>query len=245
MKLDVFALSDVGLKRNNNQDSYLIDESLGLYIVADGMGGHKGGEVASALAVQTVQDVVKQSYENDRGMNPEDLLRKAYLEASQRIYDKSEKEPALKGMGTTMVVALHRDETLYVGNVGDSRCYLFTQTGLWQITEDHSLLAEQLRAGLVREDQIDKFSGKNVITRSVGYERDIQCDTIRRTLAPNDKFVICSDGLSGMVSDTRLYDIFMSVPSEKLVQRFVQEAKWNGGDDNVTALVLHAREEKQ
>lgn len=244
MTLQAWCQTDVGLRRENNQDSFLIDESLGLYLVADGMGGHRGGEVASKLAVETVREVVQQSLRESgaRKPNPRALVAKAYEAACARIYDKSQ-EPGtdLHGMGTTLVAAFLLGETLYIGNVGDSRAYLFTQDSLFQITEDHSLVNEQLRAGLLKESDVEKFAAKNVITRSVGFEREVQVDIIERNLQPGDMILICSDGLSGMVKDARIADILRGTPPKDIVSKCISEAKANGGDDNVTTLVIYAK----
>jgi serine/threonine protein phosphatase PrpC len=244
MTLQAWCQTDVGLRRDNNQDSFLIDESLGLFLVADGMGGHRGGEVASKLAVETVRDVVQQSLRESgaRKPNPRALMSKAYEAACARIYDESQKPGSdLQGMGTTLVAAFMLGDTLYVGNVGDSRAYLFTKDQLWQITEDHSLVNEQLRAGLLKESDVDKFAAKNVITRSVGFEREVQVDIIERTMQPGDMVLICSDGLSGMVTDAKIAEILRATPTKDIVAKCITEAKANGGDDNVTTLVIYAK----
>src|SRR4051812_28704448 len=188
MQIEAHCMTDVGLRRENNQDSFLIDESLGLFLVADGMGGHSGGEVASALAVQTIRDVVLKSAKDNRRILPRQLLSDAYREASHRIYDhaRTEGNKKLQGMGTTLVCAYFNRGTLYLGNVGDSRAYLFKKPNLWQVTEDHSLMNEQLRAGIIGEKDISTFTAKNVITRSVGFERDVSCDIIERAVEPGE-----------------------------------------------------------
>ena len=212
MQLRITGLTDVGLKRENNQDSYLVDEETGLFVVADGMGGHQGGEVASQLAVKTIHDVVRQSFEKEKGVRPHELLQRAFSEASRRIYEKSQKTSKLKGMGTTMVAALFRDKTLYVANVGDSRAYLVHLRYIWQVTDDHSLLNEQIRAGVVKPENASQFAAKNVITRSVGFESDVVCDIIEREVQVGDNFLLCSDGLSGLVEDRRIGDVCLTFP---------------------------------
>lgn len=244
MTVQVWCETDVGLRRNNNQDSFLIDESLGLYLVADGMGGHLGGEVASKLAVETVRDVVQQTLRENgaRRPNARAVLAKAYESACAAIYDKSQAPGSeLQGMGTTLVAAFLVGDTVYIGNVGDSRAYLFSQGQLWQITEDHSLVNEQLRAGLLKESDVERFAAKNVITRSVGFEREVQVDIVERTLQPGDMILICSDGLSGMIDDGQIAQICSSLPPKDVVSKCINEAKANGGDDNVTTLVIYAK----
>lgn len=235
MELNVWCTTDKGLKRETNQDSYLIDEQLGLFVVADGMGGHLGGEVASSLAVETAQDVVQKN----PGVHPQELLKMAYRESSHRIFDKAlENAPHLTGMGTTMVLAYLRGKTLYIGNVGDSRSYMFRDEMLWQLTEDHSLINEQIRAGLLNDEQARTFANKNVITRSVGYERDVDCDVIEREVQKGEIYLLCSDGLSGLVPFEDMLKIIQNVPTDKLVAKLIDQAKANGGDDNVTVMIL-------
>lgn len=234
MQIRAWCRTDKGLKRESNQDSFLINEALGLYIVADGMGGHSGGEIASQLAVATVENLLKKRLSETK--RPRDLIYQAYLEASRTIYDKTKNEsPELEGMGTTMVMALHCKNQIFIGNVGDSRAYLYRPPYLWQVTEDHSLINEQLRAGInLSENPV----GKNVITRSVGFERDVVADILERPLMPGDQFLLCSDGLSGLVSDQRINQILSSTPKEKVVDVLIQEALQAGGHDNVTVLFL-------
>lgn len=243
MTLEAYCQTDIGLRRERNEDSFLIDESLGLFLVADGMGGHRGGEVASRLAVESAREVVFRHSKDNRRMMPRQLLAEAYREASHRIFDKarSEGNQELQGMGTTLVCAYRYRNTLYIANVGDSRAYLFSDPYLWQVTEDHSLLNEQLRAGLFSERDIASFGAKNVITRSVGFERDVMCDIVERDVRPGEMILMCSDGLSGLVTDTRIADILRTTSVDQIVSTCINEAKKNGGDDNVTCMLLYAR----
>lgn len=232
----VWCRTDKGLRRETNQDSFLVNQDLGLYIVADGMGGHLGGEVASSLAVKTTEEIIDH---HAKSRKPRDLMTYAYQESSRRIFDMAEKEnPRLAGMGTTMVSAYVAGDSVFIGNVGDSRAYLFRRPHLWQLTEDHSLVNEQLRAGLIREDQVRAFVGRNVITRSVGFERDVSIDVLERPIQSGDCFMLCSDGLSGLVSDRRIQEILCLCSPDQVVNQLVAEALANGGDDNVTVLFL-------
>lgn len=240
MRIQSWGLSDKGLKREGNQDSFLIDDRLGVFIVADGVGGHFGGEVASALAVETVREVI--GHPKAAEFRPKEVLVQAYEEASHRIFDRATNEPKLNGMGTTMVMSYIRDNKIHVANVGDSRCYLYRKPFLWQLTEDHSLINEQIRLGMMTEEQARKVIGKNVITRSVGFERDVFPDLIERELSTGDTFLFCSDGLSGMVPDNEICSIFNTNPIEKVVPILIQKALDHGGDDNVTVLVLQVQE---
>jgi PPM family protein phosphatase len=239
----VWCQTDVGLRRSNNQDFFLHDEALGVYIVADGMGGHKGGEVASRMAAETVMEHIRATLGSSRSrrIKARVLLTEAYEEASRKVFAKSREDNGqLEGMGTTLVVVLAYDGVLYIGNVGDSRCYLYSDGRLWQITEDHSLMNEQLRAGMIAEADIPRFSGKNVITRSVGFESDVQVDIVEREIRKGDIYLVCSDGLSGLVSDQRIAEICRTTPLEGVVGVCINEAKRNGGDDNVTVMLIGA-----
>ena len=237
MRLQSWGISDKGLKREGNQDSFLIDDRLGVFVVADGVGGHFGGEVASAIAVDTVREVV--SHPKAVEFKPKEVVVQAYEEASHRIFDRATNDPKLNGMGTTMVMSYVRDNKIYIGNVGDSRCYLYRKPFVWQLTEDHSLVNEQIRLGMMTEEQARKVIGKNVITRSVGFERDVFPDILEREISSGDVFLFCSDGLTGMVPDDEMMSIFNSTPIEKVVPLMIQRAIEHGGDDNVTVLVLH------
>jgi len=238
MKYEAWVITDKGLRRDSNQDSSLTNTEKGFFVVADGMGGHSGGEVASSIAVATVNELMSDPETMER--SPREIIMKTYEVASHRIYDKAAKEnPELAGMGTTMVLGYIRDGNIYIGNVGDSRCYMFQRPYLWQVTEDHSLVNEQLRSGLLTEDQARTQGGKNVITRSVGYERDVYPDVIERALSDGEIFIFCSDGLSNMVNDVKLAEIFNNNPPGKAAKICIEQALANGGDDNVTVLVLH------
>jgi len=242
MLFDVWGQTDVGLKRDNNQDSILVDKIHSLFIVADGMGGHKGGEVASAMAVETVRDVIEEQFDNGQKIIPRDALKMAYREASKRIYQKSTRENTeLMGMGTTMVLAFAYEGKVYVANVGDSRAYLFKENNLWQITEDHSLINEAIRAGTVDPNRPDSsLVGRNVITRSVGFEEEVEVDVVERELVPGETYLLCSDGLSGLVSNEKIAELFRKNPPGTLVGKCIEEAKKAGGDDNISVIVFKA-----
>lgn len=236
--MEAWFLTDKGHRRDSNQDACLINKDIGVFIVADGMGGHFGGEVASAIAVQTVEDTFKRP--GSKEMAPREVLTRAFEEASRRIFDKAATEnPELAGMGTTMVMAFIRGKHIYIANVGDSRCYLFKKPHLWQITEDHSLLNEQIRAGVLKEENIGQFVARNVITRSVGYEREVHPDIIEREILAGESYLLCSDGLSGLVSDQKISQILNQNSPDRAVKACVDQALENGGDDNVTVLILH------
>jgi PPM family protein phosphatase len=242
MKLNAFALTDIGLKRKINQDAFLRDDALGLYIVADGMGGHRGGEVASKLAV----DVVQQYCAENKGASGRDLLDKGINASCAEIYKHALAHEELAGMGTTIAALLFtkegNDEIVYIGQVGDSRAYLLCADGIWQVTEDHSLLNEEIRAGRLAAGQVASYQFRNVITRSVGYENHVAVDIYRRKLKPGDTYFLCTDGLSGLVSITEINDELRKNGLENGVKNLVGLANLRGGDDNITALACQVLE---
>lgn len=240
--LTSFGKTDVGLKRPKNEDSFLIDDAISLFLVADGMGGHKGGDLASSMAVEIMRkSVTHHLMKHANSFSAREALTDGYLQASQQIYHKSHVEqPELSGMGTTLVALFYFQGIVFVGNVGDSRAYLIRDGKMWQLTEDHSLLNEHIRAGFIRDSEVSQFQAKNVITRSVGFEREALCDIIERRVQPGDRYMLCSDGLCGLVKPEKLLQM-CSVPNrEDAVNQCIEDAKKNGGDDNITVVMVDA-----
>ncbi len=233
MKLSAHALTDIGLKRKINQDAFLKDDSLALYIVADGMGGHRGGEVASQLAVEVIQ---KYCQEN-RHAAGRDILDKGINMSCQEIYRHALENEELAGMGTTVAALIFQEDVVYFGQVGDSRAYLMNGDGIWQVTEDHSLLNEEIRAGRLAAGQVATYQFKNVITRSVGYENHVVVDIYRRKVKVNDTYFLCTDGLSGLIAIGEIWDEIRKNGPELGLKNLVALANARGGDDNITALV--------
>ncbi|MBY0385087.1 protein phosphatase 2C domain-containing protein [bacterium] len=240
--LTSFGQTDVGLKRLKNEDSYLVDDELKLYVVADGMGGHKGGDLASSMAVEVLRTSLSHNMTKNPGMfSPREALMDGYSQASLQIYNKSHiEQPELQGMGTTLVSAFYYSGSIYIGNVGDSRAYLVRDNKMWQLTEDHSLLNEHIRAGFIRDVDVSQFQAKNVITRSVGFEKDALCDVIERRVAPGDRYVMCSDGLCGLVKPERFLALCQIPDIKEAARQCIEEAKKNGGDDNITVVMIDA-----
>jgi len=229
----------VGLKREVNQDTILVDSELNLFIVADGMGGHKGGEVASALATETAQEVIRNCFQSKSHFEPKEVIQQAYQVASACIHEKGTNEnPELMGMGTTMVLLFGYGNKLYIGNAGDSRVYLYRKPYLWQLTEDHSLINEQIRAGALSEEDVPHVAGRNVITRSVGFEREVMVDVRVREFQPGECYLLCSDGLSSLVSDQEIAEILSTSESQQAVVRCIDKAKAAGGNDNVSVILV-------
>lgn len=237
--------SHVGMKRKQNQDSFLLVPELDLFIVADGMGGHKGGEIASKLAVDTIAEHFRNMVKaigKGKG-DPQENLYEALTFANAAINSKADTDATLQGMGTTCTTFHFCGGKLYIGQVGDSRGYLVHPNRIWQITRDHSLVQEKLRAGMITREQLKTDKMKNVITRSVGFEQEVDVDVYQLEPKKGDVFVACSDGLSGMVDDIMIRDIVSkhACQGDELQTaaiKLIEEANTNGGEDNVTAIVV-------
>lgn len=243
-KINAQGATDVGRIRQTNQDAFLVDLNDNIFVVADGMGGHAGGEVASRLCVQEIADylrrherMVKDPKRNHPDPRLSSLLAEAINHASTRIYERALEEPDLKGMGTTSTLVKISGDHAYCAHVGDSRLYLIRCGFIYQITFDHSLVNEQLRAGLITKEQARFHERRNVITRSVGYQEAEDVDTFCLALAPNDLLLICSDGLHGKVSDEEISNYCSSLECGA-VSKLISAANENGGDDNITALIV-------
>lgn len=248
MLIKSFGHSDVGRRREKNEDFFLIDDERRLYLVADGMGGHLGGEFASRLAVFTIDEVVKSLEEDPQSTLPEgetlkpgdyaNCLRFAIREASRRIFEKANEEAQLHGMGTTTVALLFRNNKAYIANVGDSRVYRIRGKKINQITKDHSLVGEQIRAGLLSADDSRVNRLKNIITRSVGFQESVDSDVDIRPVKVGDRFLLCTDGLSNLVNDDEIKEIILNNELETAVHRLIDIANERGGDDNITAILV-------
>jgi len=237
----------VGRVRTSNQDSYLCDNKRGLYIIADGMGGHAGGEVASSLAVHNIRSFLDgqlSALDTKVATNligsTSKILADSINHASSRIYDRALEEPNLKGMGTTATVARTIGQSLVVAHVGDSRLYLIRCGYIYQITTDHSLVSEQLRAGIITKEEAENHHLRNVITRSVGYQEQEDVDTYVIDLEPEDFVVICSDGLYGRVPEEIICDYCKNY-GILAVDHLIAEANNRGGDDNISVIVCQAK----
>lgn len=255
MQLMVAAATDIGLVREGNEDSYLIDEDLGLFIVADGMGGHRGGEQASRMSVEVVREVVaanitaisnqgREAGDPDKNSPAVNALREALQEANAKVFSASSNNPDLQGMGTTITSVLILDDQAFIGHVGDSRAYLLRQEQLYQVTMDHSLVAEQVRLGLMTEAQSRVSQYRNIITRSVGVDADVEVDLYYVHLEPGDLLLLCSDGLNGMVTDEQIGDVLRGHFADQCPQRLVDLACAQGGEDNITTVCVYVAQKE-
>jgi len=252
MRIRSYGKSDVGRRRERNEDAFLVNDERHFYLIADGMGGHLGGEYASKLAIETISEIVK-ALEDDPEMtllegervNKGDYpgcLRYAIRIASQRIFERANEDVNLYGMGTTTVALLFRKNKAYIANVGDSRAYRIRDDKIVQITRDHSLVEEQIRAGLISAEDSRIHRLKNIITRSVGFQELVDSDVDIRALRMGDRYLLCTDGLSNLVEDGEIKDIVVNSDLETAVSRLIDIANERGGDDNITVILTQVEE---
>jgi serine/threonine protein phosphatase PrpC len=225
------AKTDKGRVREQNEDSYGYKDNL--FVVADGMGGHQAGEIASAIAVETILNI-------DFGVDNIDFeLEKGILKANEAILEEVNHYPEMAGMGTTVVVLLIRDQTAYIAHVGDSRIYHYVDGALTQLTKDHSLVAELLENGEISENEAKNHPQRNILTQALGSRIEMKIEFLALGIQPGDKFLLCSDGLFGMVDREGIGEILkMDGEAQELAEKLVERANENGGSDNITVLVV-------
>ncbi len=242
--------TDIGRRRAQNQDNGASHPEMGLFIVADGMGGHRGGETASSLAVETITTVVTEKLKGrrkaDSDQNARAILVEAIETANLRIHHTAARDPQLQGMGTTTTAMLFSPGKLLIGHVGDSRCYKLVPGAIWQLTRDHSLVQEKLRAGLISREQLKTDRLKNVITRSVGFEPHLNVETYDVDVKSGDTFLVCSDGLSSLVDDEHIIQaaqesLFEKKDLDAAARRLIDVANESGGDDNITVVIVQIK----
>lgn len=234
--------SDIGMKRKTNQDSIFFSDEMSFYLVADGMGGHSGGDIASQLCVKLMPEYIKSHSEQDL----KNLLSNAAQHVNAGIYRKSLEQQELKGMGTTLVCSIFKDGILHIGNVGDSRCYLINEKYIYQMTKDHSWVQEKLDMGIYNREQAKQDKQKNVLRRSVGYEERVDADIFTYKYKPHDLFLLCSDGLHGKVTDHDIvtivnkhvhdYEHVNTQVLKAMVDELIALANSNGGQDNISVI---------
>jgi PPM family protein phosphatase len=223
------ALSDPGRKRRRNEDAWVCQPPL--FAVADGMGGARGGEIASRLAAAALR-------EDDTGASGEERVIGLIQEANRRVYERSSEDSDASGMGTTVTVALVEDGGVTIGHVGDSRAYLIRGDSLEQLTDDHSLVAELVRSGRLSPEEAEAHPQRSVITRALGTDPDVDVDTLSVAAEPGDIFLICSDGLTSMVDDDTILDIVERNHGslESAAKELIGTANRSGGEDNITVV---------
>lgn len=240
-----FSMTDVGRKREVNQDYVHINTTpLGklpnLFVVADGMGGHKAGDFASKYTVEVLEEVIAVSEEEQ----PDAILKQAAKEANRRLIEAAGRDIKLEGMGTTLVAATIIDRTLHFLNVGDSRLYLINKE-IRQLSKDHSLVEEMVRLGGIKEEEAKHHPDKNIITRAIGVNNKLEADFYEYILHKGDIILMCTDGLSNMVDDDEIFRVIKGARDVvEAVEQLIQTANDNGGKDNIGVVVIQPFEEE-
>jgi serine/threonine protein phosphatase PrpC len=238
-----FGLTDVGRRREKNEDAFVVEPALGLYAVADGWGGHAAGEIASTLAVTALEESMRDGGFRPDSATTEDaakVLGTAILDANRRICDSIQSHDEHRGMGTTLVALLAVAGKAVLAHVGDSRAYLVRAGALSRLTSDHSWVNEQVKLGLLTDDDAQRHPMRNIVTRALGSRPDVAMDFLVEDLAPGDVFVLCSDGLNTMLSDAEiraLVERHRGRP-DAACRALVAAANERGGEDNVTVVVI-------
>jgi protein phosphatase len=254
MRVRFSGSSDVGRKRNHNEDAMYLPSDTRLAIVADGMGGHACGEVASGVAVETIVDYFHRTadmqpitwpYKVDRDLrNDVNRMVTAVKLANLEIFERAQKEARLKGMGTTVVSIYFLDDTVIIGHVGDSRVYRYRDGRLTQLTEDHSLINDYIKMKRVTAEEAESWPHKNVIVRALGMKENVSVDVVTEAPRIGDCYLMCSDGLSGMLNDTQMGHVIRArTDLDAAVEALIEGANEEGGIDNIT--VVLARIEPQ
>ena len=249
MKIIASFVTDKGPVREKNEDYFCVDEGLGLYAVADGIGGHTAGEVASRMAIEVIKDFVanEEKYQGDKTEEYRDdysresnLVAEAVRRANIAIHETSKNNSSYRGMGTTLTSALIRGERLSISHVGDSRAYLIRTSCIEQITNDHSIVAEQVKMGLLSEEEAKNSKIKNVITRALGNVPDVEVDIEEFSISDGDTIILCSDGITSVISDRDILSIALNSrgPAD-LCKTLVKRATDAGCTDNMTVVALH------
>lgn len=253
MKFRAYGLSDLGRVRKLNEDSFLVSDDLKLYLIADGMGGHAAGDVASSKSIEVIKGFIERTAKDNAitwpfEMNPElapeaNKLIAAVQIANKKIYEMSSTNPKLKGMGTTIAGLFIAEAKGYVVHVGDSRVYLMRNGKLKQITEDHSWVNEQVKDNVMTEDEAKQHRWKNVITRALGSEKEVKVDLREEDIVPEDIFLICSDGLSGIVERKTMESIIKKHIDNlsEAAEEMINYANKAGGVDNITVILVKAQ----
>ena len=251
MDVKAFGLTHVGRQRQHNEDAFLVEDDALLFLVADGMGGHAAGEIASRIAVDSISEFILHTKEDD-GTWPHaydehykrstNRLMAAVRMANTRVLEAMRKDARLRGMGTTVVACMADDTTVSVAHVGDSRAYMIRDGQLSRITNDHSWVFEQVQAGMLTEAEAEKHPLRNVITRALGGALQVTPDASEVESKPGDVFLLCSDGLTGMVPESEILKIVTANDSdlEKACRELIDAANERGGLDNVTAVLVRA-----
>jgi len=248
LKLAIHGLSDVGLSRDHNEDSIRWDHEMGLVMLADGMGGHNAGEVASDMAVTAIHDalidVLTPEMLETKVIKCEDAVRESVVYANEEIFEQSQERPECAGMGTTLVLTLFHENQITWANVGDSRIYRIRNAEISQITQDHSLVQEMVDNGYLSEEEALTSTSRNLITRALGIAPEVEVDVTSEELDEDDVFLLCSDGLSDLVSDDEILSTTLEYRSDldEASKKLVEIANDHGGTDNVSVILISLHE---
>ena len=248
LRIKSFGSTDVGLLRTHNEDYFDINDQVQVYVVADGMGGHNHGEIASQIAVQSIRDFISESMGNDSTLplgydaslhHHSNYLKRSIHTAHDQVLKAIREDGTLLGMGTTVVGAMHKEQIVAIAHVGDSRGYRLRDGHLELLTQDHTWVNEQVVAGYLSEEQAKAHPLKNVVTRALGGDSDIIVDVIETETRAGDLFLLCSDGLTTMLSDEEIHERLVAEASiEQIGRRLIRDANARGGFDNVTVILF-------
>ena len=248
MRILAAGRTEVGCVRKHNEDNFLMEPDLGLFVVADGLGGHAAGEVASRIVVEKIGDFITHTAERDRTWPVEyevglsydgNRLKAALLLADQGITHDIQSNPERESMGSTVVACLVHGDRVTLVHVGDSRAYLLNQGGITQVTQDHSWVAEQVANGILTQDEARHHPFRNVITQALGNGGDLDVAVQEIQVKELDRILLCSDGLSGMIQDEAIWETVQQAPDmEEAAARLVAKAMSNGGEDNITVVIV-------
>lgn len=248
MRISTAGRTEVGCVRKHNEDNFLLQPDLGLFVVADGLGGHAAGEVASRIVVDKISDFITHTAERDRTWPVEDQeglsydgnrLKAALLLADQGILDDIRTNPERESMGSTVVACLVHEDRVTLVHVGDSRAYLLDPGGIRQITQDHSWVAEQVANGVLTPDEARRHPFRNVITQALGNGGDLDIAIQEVQVRELDRILLCTDGLSGMIQDQEIWETVQNAPdADTAAETLVRQAMDNGGEDNITVVIV-------
>ena len=257
LEIRAVGLSDVGRKRKLNEDTFAAADNLGLYVVADGMGGHAAGEVASRLAVESIErhmaglaqgdatapsDAPTLSLDQNLPPPARKVINAIWM-ANQEIVRVTRKDHSMRGMGTTVVMAYVQGRRVYIGSVGDSRAYLVRDAEITQLTDDHTFVNEQVRAGTLTPAEARRHPARNILTRAVGSQDEVDADVVVHDLEAGDMILLCSDGLTTMIDDEDILEVVKRQGGdiERACRALIDLANDRGGDDNITTILIQAR----
>ena len=241
--MKIYAETDIGMVRQTNQDAYYISEENDNYILcilADGMGGYTGGEIASRLACMSAAQYIKQNFDDNKQYTKEeimDIIKKAMEYSNKVVYEKSKKEKELEQMGTTLEVCLIYNNRVHIGHIGDSRIYRIRQNIMRKITTDHSYVQKLVKDGTITKEEAIHHPKKNMLMKALGCEEEIEPDIMVKGFNPNDIILICSDGLTNMISEQEIYNIIIE-DTKNATTHLIKKAKELGGYDNITAIII-------